>query len=247
MRNAEERQAAIVDIGGIPVHALKDMNDALAQIFDERGCKPGYAVAINPEKIVLAQENERIRKYLESATLRSPDGIGVVFTMRSKGVRARRIPGVELWEHAMGVAAKTGTKVFLVGAKPEVMAAVDAGLKSQYPGLQLVGTQHGYFSENDREPLFQGIIESGAQFVAVALGSPRQEAFIAELRQRHPGAFYMGVGGSFDVFAGHVMRAPPLARRLHAEWLYRLLSEPRRVWRQRRLAVFALKFALRRL
>lgn len=237
-----------VCVGGINVRPFSSMDDAVAAIFDAGGdLTPGFAVAVNPEKVILTQENAQVRKHLESATLRFADGIGVVFAMRAKGTRGARIAGCELWQHVMKRAAAHRTPVFLIGAKPETLAEVRERLVAVYPTLHIVGSQDGYFKAEDKQRLIDEVAASGAQIVTVAMGSPRQEELIAELRKSHPDAFYMGVGGTYDVFVGRVRRAPPLARRLQLEWLFRLLHEPARIWRQRRLVTFAMRLVTGRL
>jgi UDP-N-acetyl-D-mannosaminouronate:lipid I N-acetyl-D-mannosaminouronosyltransferase len=233
-----------VCVGGINVRPFSSMDDAVAAVFDAEGrLIPGFAVAVNPEKVILSQEDPQVREHLESATLRFADGVGVVFAMRAKGTPGARIAGCELWEHVMERAAAHQAPVFLIGAKPETLAEVRERLVAVHPTLQIVGSQDGYFKAEDKPRLIDEIVASGAKIVTVAMGSPRQEELIAELRKAHPNAFYMGVGGTYDVFVGRVRRAPALARRLQLEWLFRLLREPARVWRQRRLVTFAMRLA----
>lgn len=237
-----------VCVGGINVRPFSSMEAAVAAVFDAKGgLTPGFAVAVNPEKVILSQENPQVRKHLESATLRFADGIGVVFAMRAKGAPGARIAGCELWEHVMERAAAHRTPVFLIGAKPETLAEVKERLVAVHPTLQIVGSQDGYFKPEEKQRLIDEIVASGAKIVTVAMGSPRQEELIAELRKAHPNAFYMGVGGTYDVFVGRVQRATPLARRLNLEWFFRLVHEPARVWRQRRLVTFAMRLMTGRL
>jgi UDP-N-acetyl-D-mannosaminouronate:lipid I N-acetyl-D-mannosaminouronosyltransferase len=98
-----------------------------------------------------------------------------------------------------------------------------------------VGSQDGYFKPEDRQALFERVRDSGAKIVTVAMGSPRQEILMRDCRLVCPDALYMGVGGTYDVFTGHVKRAPKFWQKLGLEWLYRLLSQPTRIKRQIRL------------
>jgi UDP-N-acetyl-D-mannosaminouronate:lipid I N-acetyl-D-mannosaminouronosyltransferase len=237
-----------VSVGGVHVRPFASMDDAVGAVFDAKGqLTTGFAVAVNPEKVILSQENPKVLEHLRSATVRFADGIGVVLAMRARGAHGTRIAGCELWEHVMERAAKHMTPVFLIGAKPETLARAQEKLLSRHPGLKIVGSQHGYFKPEEKQRLLDQVAASGAQVVTVAMGSPRQEELIAELRKHHPNAFYMGVGGTYDVFVGTVRRAPALARRLHLEWFFRLANEPARIWRQRRLATFALRLVTGRL
>lgn len=135
---------------------------------------------------------------------------------------------------ADGARRQEGTTVFLVGGKPEVLAQTEAKLRNQW-NVNIVGSQDGYFKPEQRQALFERIHASGAQIVTVAMGSPKQEIFMRDCRLVHPDALYMGVGGTYDVFTGHVKRAPKIWQTLGLEWLYRLLSQPSRIKRQLRL------------
>jgi UDP-N-acetyl-D-mannosaminouronate:lipid I N-acetyl-D-mannosaminouronosyltransferase len=156
----------------------------------------------------------------------------VVWALRSKGAKqATRIPGCEFWMALMQKAGKSQQPVFLVGAKPSVLNQVEAKLRSDW-NVSIVGKQDGYFSGEQQEELIERIKASEAMIVTVAMGSPRQELFISQCRNAHPNAFYMGVGGTYDVYTGNVQRAPEWACKFNIEWLYRLLSNPTRFGRQ---------------
>jgi N-acetylglucosaminyldiphosphoundecaprenol N-acetyl-beta-D-mannosaminyltransferase len=230
-----------IDILGVPVDAV-DMAGALDFLGDHiasgKGCATVFAV--NPEKVMRARTDTALRDLLGSATLLIPDGIGVVVAARWLGLgRFGRVPGSELMPNLCARAAERGHSVFLFGARPVVNEAAAETLLRRYPGLTIAGRQDGYIEEADMPGLVDRINASGADILFVALGSPRQEAWM----HAHAGGLTVkvaqGVGGTLDVIAGRVNRAPPLFRALHLEWFYRLLREPRRLWRQRALVVFA--------
>tara|TARA_B100001939_G_scaffold347979_1_gene371783 strand:+ start:21486 stop:22193 length:708 start_codon:yes stop_codon:yes gene_type:complete len=217
-------------VSGLEITPFKDIDQAVGAILDGEGhITPGFAIALNAEKIISMRRNNDVRRVLELATLRYPDGIGVVWALRRKGAECVRIPGCELWQELMKLAGQEQTKVFIVGAKPEVMDAAKEKLIREY-NVNLVGAEHGYFE--DEAKLIEQIVDSGAEIITVALGSPKQEKFIHKCRERHPNAFYMGVGGTYDVFVGNVQRAPDWMQRLNLEWFYRLLKQPTRISRQ---------------
>ncbi|WP_228610706.1 WecB/TagA/CpsF family glycosyltransferase [Alkalimonas sp.] len=192
----------------------------------------GAAIAINPEKIMAARQNPQVAAMLSQAELRYADGIGVVMLMRRRLKQpVQRIPGCELWQSLMLRCADYQVPVYLVGGRAEVLVKTKALLLQQ--GVPVVGATDGYFDDETR--LLADIRRSGAKVIPVAMGSPKQEQLIERLRQQLPDSFFMGVGGSFDVFTGQVKRAPALWCRLHLEWLYRLLSQPSRIGRQGRL------------
>ena len=124
--------------------------------------------------------------------------------------------------------------MFLIGGKAEVMAQTVKQLRARW-NVNIVGSQDGYFAPQAREALFEQVRQSGAKIVTVAMGSPKQEILMRDCRRVHPDALYMGVGGTYDVFTGHVKRAPRVWQNLGLEWLYRLLSQPSRISRQLRL------------
>jgi N-acetylglucosaminyldiphosphoundecaprenol N-acetyl-beta-D-mannosaminyltransferase len=230
-----------IDILGVPVDAV-DMPGAVdflcSHIATGSGCATVFAV--NPEKVMRARSDRALRDLLASATLLIPDGIGVVLAARWLGLgRFGRVPGSELMPNLCARAAAEGYGVFLFGARPEVNEAAAAALTRRYPALRIAGTQHGYVDEADMAALISRINESGAHVLFVALGSPRQEAWMHANAPALAVKVAQGVGGTFDVISGRVKRAPPLFLALNLEWLYRLLSDPRRLWRQRVLVGFA--------
>ncbi|GGW59424.1 WecB/TagA/CpsF family glycosyltransferase [Alishewanella tabrizica] len=222
-----------VTIGPVQVSAFDDMTQLLAFILKEDGSVfAGSAIAINPEKILTAMETPAILEVIRQADIRYADGIGVVKVMRKRLDRkVQRIPGCELWQALMLRAATYQVPVYLVGAKPEVLAQTQAKLVAQ--GTPVVGATDGYFK--DEAALIAAIKHSGARFVSVAMGSPKQELLIKRIQAQHPDCFYMGVGGTYDVFTGNVKRAPELWCKLNLEWAYRLVLQPSRIGRQLRL------------
>ncbi len=222
-----------VTIGPVAVSAFDDMTQLLNFIVQDSGeVFGGSAIAINPEKILTALENPAILAVITQADIRYADGIGVVKVMRKRlNRRVQRIPGCELWQALMQRAALFKVPVYLVGAKPEILAQTQAKLVAQ--GVNLVGATDGYFQ--DEAELINHIKQSGARVVSVAMGSPKQELLIQRIQAQHPACFYMGVGGTYDVFTGNVKRAPALWCKLNLEWTYRLLSQPSRIGRQLRL------------
>lgn len=215
-------------IGGLEVTAFNSLEDAAQQIVSNNNVTSGFAVAINPEKVMMAQRDATINHVLQSATLRYPDGMGVVKTMAKKGVQTARIPGCELWLTLMKRCATMSTPVAVIGASAQVNQQTVDKLKSE--GVNVVFAQDGFF--DNEQNVIESIISSGAKVISVAMGSPKQEQLIMRFREHHPDAFYMGVGGSYDVYTGRVKRAPALFCKLHLEWFYRLCSQPTRYKRQ---------------
>jgi len=233
-------------VGGIPVKPFESIDHVLESIYDhENSVIPGVAIAINPEKILKSLESEEVKNVLLDASIPYADGIGVVKAMEQKsGSKLSRIPGVQLWHAVIKKAAQTNNSAFLIGSKPEVIKKCSDRLVKE-TNITLAGVQDGYFSDEDA--LFEQIKISGANIVIVALGSPKQELFIKKCKKIHPNAFYMGVGGSFDVYVGNVKRAPDFWINLNLEWFYRLASEPSRIFRQYKLLKFLRLYLLKKL
>lgn len=234
-----------VQILGVPVDCV-DMSRALDTV-DElvRGERPGTVLAVNPEKIIRSQSDTILRRSLESAALLIPDGIGVVLAVRLlHGEPVERVPGAELMPAICARAAERGYRVFLLGASEVVNAGAARALQDRFPGIAIAGRQHGYVGEADMPAVVDAIHRSHSNVLFVALGSPRQELWMEQYLPQLPHVrVCQGVGGTFDVLAGHVRRAPALFRKLHLEWFYRLASQPQRLLRQTALPRFAWQVA----
>lgn len=199
--------------------------------------KKAFSVAINPEKIYRASYDPQVRNLLNQAEICICDGIGTALAVRVlHGRKMERITGVSLFFALIKAAAQRQWKVFLLGAAPDVNEAAAEKLLEDYPGLKIVGRQDGYFQ--DSAAVVSAINDAGAQLVFVAMGSPRQEIWITENRDKLNAPFCMGVGGSFDVVCGKVEWAPAFYRKTGTEWLYRLVKEPKRWKRQLALPKF---------
>ncbi|MBW7984506.1 lipopolysaccharide N-acetylmannosaminouronosyltransferase [Enterobacillus tribolii] len=224
------------DIRGIDIWGFRDMAQFLDHLYETGALKTGTLVAINAEKVMTAEQDKALRELIDGAEYKFADGISIVRAVRRKypGAQMSRVAGADLWEGLMERAGKEGTPVFLIGGRPEVLAETEEKLRTQW-NVNIVGSQDGYFKPEDREALFERIRASGARVVTVAMGSPRQEILMRDCRRVYPDALYMGVGGTYDVFTGHVKRAPKVWRDLGLEWLYRLLSQPTRWRRQLKL------------
>lgn len=233
---SEPITAPTYNIRGLELLGWRDMQHALDYLYSGGALRSGTLVAINAEKILTAEREPEVRALIKAAEFKYADGISVVRSIRRKYPVAQvtRVPGADLWEALMEKAGREGTPVFLVGGKPEILAQTEAKLRKLWQ-VNIVGSQDGYFKPEERQVIFERIRDSGAAIVTVALGSPRQEILMRDCRKVYPDALYMGVGGTYDVFTGHVKRAPKIWQRMGLEWLYRLLSQPSRIGRQIKL------------
>lgn len=232
----DKTDAPVYTLRGLKLIGWRNMQHALDHLYAGGALKQGTLVAINAEKMLAVENDAQVRALIEAAEYKYADGISVVRSIRKKYPQAKveRVAGADLWEELMARAGKEGTPVFLVGGKPDVLAQTQEKLRAQWQ-VNIVGSQDGYFTADQRQALFERIRDSGAKIVTVAMGSPRQELLMRDCREVYPQALYMGVGGTYDVFTGHVKRAPKVWQRMGLEWLYRLLSQPSRLTRQLKL------------
>jgi len=207
----------------------------LIKDIEER--RKSFLVAINPEKILKAMNDDRLNNLLNSATYQIPDGIGVIMASKvKKGNIKSRVTGIDCMNMICSFANDIGTKVFLYGAKPGIADKAAEVLKDKYPQLNIVGKIDGY--EKDQFKIIDSINKSGAEVLFVALGSPNQEYWITNNMDKVNVNIFQGVGGSFDVISGNLKRAPKWMQDSGLEWLYRLIKEPTRVTRQFKLLNF---------
>jgi N-acetylglucosaminyldiphosphoundecaprenol N-acetyl-beta-D-mannosaminyltransferase len=200
---------------------------------------PGWysVVTLGTEMVVRAQRDAQFRELINESALSLCDTIGVLWAARLQGVRIpERVSGIDLIDPLCEALAREKIPVYLVGGKGDTAARAATALVLRHPGLIVAGTRDGYYPAI--VPLLEEMRGSGARVILVGLGSPRQETWIRMYLPYSGADVGIGVGGSFDVIAGNVQRAPESWRRLNLEWLYRLFKEPQRWRRQLALPVF---------
>ena len=196
-----------------------------------------FIVAINPEKILKAKKDPELAALLNSADYQIPDGIGVVIASKlKKGNIKERVTGIDCMEMLCHLAAENRYKIFLYGAKPGVATKAKEVLETRYPGILIADCIDGYCGDNAH--IVEQINASGADIVFAALGSPKQEYWITENMDTIHAKIFQGVGGSFDVICGNLKRAPRWMQKCGLEWLYRLLLQPKRIFRQIKMIGF---------
>lgn len=199
--------------------------------------KPDYVVTPNPETVMTCREDPGALEAVKNASLVLPDGIGVIYGSKLLGRPLReRVPGADFALRMMERMAKTGKSAFLLGAKPGVAELAAKNLLERFPGLVIAGTNDGYFKDDG--PVIEKINTAAPDFLLVCLGVPRQEKWMADNRDRLNVRLMAGLGGSLDVYAGVVERAPESWQRMNLEWLYRLKKEPKRIGRMMKLPKF---------
>ena len=225
---------------------LEEAAEAGARLAEAEGFH--YTVTPNPEFLLAARKDPGFRQALLGADLVLADGVGVVYSARILGRPLKgRVPGIEFAQRLLRWMAAHGKRLFLLGAKPGVAELAAANLKSRYPGLIVCGTHDGYFRED--APVVEEIRSAAADVVFVCLGAPKQEFWMVNNGPATGVHLAVGLGGSLDVFAGVVERAPRAFQKLGLEWFYRLIKEPKRIGRMARLPLvlwYALGARIRR-
>jgi len=221
-----------VSVVGCGIDALT-FNETVAEV--ERlvaARRPVQHCVVNASKAVLMDRDPVLRDIVSSCALVNADGQSVVWASRFLGrPLPERVTGVDLFQALLGLAADRGYPVYFLGATREVLGATVARACREHPTLRVCGARDGYWAEGDGE-VVAGIREAGPDILFVAMPSPRKEYWLAEHLERLDVPFAMGVGGSFDVYAGHVRRAPHWMQRSGLEWAFRFYQEPGRMWKR---------------
>jgi N-acetylglucosaminyldiphosphoundecaprenol N-acetyl-beta-D-mannosaminyltransferase len=189
-------------------------------------------VVINVAKIVNLKSDKVLQKSINSCDIINIDGMGVVIGARFLGYDiAERVAGIDLFYNLMQMSAVNNFPVFLLGATSEVVNVASGKIKNLYPSINIAGFHHGYFWE-DELTVVRKIKDSGAKLLFVAITSPKKENFINKWKDQLGVDFVMGVGGTFDVVSGKIKRAPIWMQDYGLEWLYRVIQEPKRMWKR---------------
>lgn len=221
-----------VNVRGVEIFPFSSRD----QLADYVNSNPGILVAINAEKIINSTEQTRS---IINRNIGYCDGAGAQMALQRKGYPdAIKVAGCELWLSLIGRFYKEKT-FYLVGAKQTVIDATVEKLRKEFKGINIVGYRNGYIkTEEEKAAVIADIVAKKPDIVFVAMGSPKQELLMEEMLRQHK-AIYQGLGGSFDVFTGHVKRAPKWWVEHKVEWLYRLINQPSRIKRQIKLVKFA--------
>lgn len=240
-KKLEKQFRTRVSILGIPVDRL-----TLAQALD-KVCRAWgenrflHVVTANAEMIYRSRQDRALQEIIKAAELVTADGAGVVLASRIlKSACPQRVAGFDLMLACLQASARSSLPLYFLGSRQIVLEQAIAKAREDYPGINIVGWHHGYFQIDEEEDIVAEICRLQPALLLVALGVPGQEKWIARYRLKLPACVTMGVGGSFDVLAGHARRAPLWMQRAGLEWFYRLLKEPSRFRRMAVLPLFLL-------
>lgn len=228
-----------VNILGVNIDKTTN-TEAVDKIYAMLNEKENHAVFTpNSEIILMAYKDPEFCALLNSADLLTADGIGVVYASRIlKNPVTERVAGYDMACGIIDKIAESGHRLYLFGGKPGVAEKAEENLKKKYPLLNIVGTHNGYFKPEETDGIIDDINASQADLLFVCLGAPAQEKWISANRSKLKCHVMVGIGGSLDVFAGTVERAPDVWCRMGLEWFYRLMKEPWRFWRMTALPKF---------
>ena len=211
--------------------SMDESVEAIEKII-KRGI-PTQHVVVNALKINLMKDAKPLRKIVNICPLINADGASIVWAAKKLGIPLKeRVTGIDLFENLIKLANDKGYKIYLFGAKEEVVVKLKNMFEEQYPNLQIVGYRNGYFTEADEPEIVKDMAESGADMMFVAFSSPKKEYWVNKYLKQLNIPFVMGVGGSFDVMTGVTNRAPIWMQNHGLEWFYRFIQEPRRLWKR---------------
>lgn len=221
------------EILGVPVYALTQ--DEVLNKINETISRRGHLHigVVNAAKMVNMRRNEALKKDVLSSDLILADGMAVVWASRLLGCALpERVTGIDLMMGMLRQGNEHGYRIFCLGATDEVLEKVVTRITDEYPHVKLVGKHSGYFKEEEEPTIVAEIVEMKPDILLVAMTSPKKENFLARWSDQLGVPICHGVGGSFDVLAGKVQRAPETWQRLGLEWLYRVTQEPTRLWKR---------------
>ena len=188
-------------------------------------------VVLNASKVVMMSKDEQLRKVIAACPIVNADGQSVVVASRLLRRRLpERVAGIDLFLELVARSAGDGRSVYFLGARDEVLEEMIRRFLQQFPGLRIAGSRNGYW--DDDAAIVEQVRAAAPDLVFLAIPSPRKEFWLAKHLPEMGVPFAMGVGGSFDVVAGKVKRAPVWVQRIGCEWVYRLVQEPRRMWKR---------------
>ncbi|WP_318503435.1 WecB/TagA/CpsF family glycosyltransferase [Bacillus sp. T3] len=236
-----------VDILGIKVSCLTSKETFEHLVTEINNKRKQFVVTANPEIISYAYKNKKYLNDIQKADIITADGIGVVKGAKLLGHNIpERVTGIDIFYDLLKESNNKRYSIYLLGAEESILMKTIANIKKTYPNVNIIGYHHGYFDWNDDETIVNEIKENKPDLIFVALGYPLQEQWIARHLEEFNKGVFIGVGGSFDVIAGVVKRAPKIWQKMNLEWFYRLMKKPTRLKRVMRLPQFLLILLVQR-
>lgn len=212
--------------------SMDETVDYIKKVIARRN-PPVQHVVINALKVNLMEGDPKLREIVNACPLINADGSSILWAAKKLGVPIKeRVTGIDLFQRLVKEAAENGYKIYLFGAKEEVVTKVRDIFQKEYPTLKIAGYRNGYFTPEEEPQIVADMAASGADMMFVAFSSPKKEYWVNKYLNQLNIPFVMGVGGSFDVVAGVTKRAPEFWQKIGMEWFYRFIQEPRRLWKR---------------
>ncbi|MEP6756630.1 MAG: WecB/TagA/CpsF family glycosyltransferase [Chthonomonadales bacterium] len=236
----------ISHIQSVPILGLHVHKITMAQTLDVidsfvKSGTPHHVITLDASMCVIAKNDPELFNIVSTAELITPDSIGVMWACKRSGnPLPERVSGVEIVDKICAVAPQEDYRIYFFGSAPGVAADAMEKMKQKYPGCNIVGAHDGFFTSDQETTIVQEIAASKPDILCVALGIPRQEKFIAKHRNELNASVMIGVGGTFDVHSGRVKRAPVIFQKLNLEWLYRTVSNPKKISKAMTLPKFVM-------
>lgn len=228
---------------GVDAVTMAQAVEKIESLINEK--KISIVATANAEMLMQATEDEELKKILNSSELVVADGAGTVWAAHHLGKdMPERVAGCDLVQELMKIAPKKSWKIFLFGAAPGVAEKVKSKVEKLYPGIKIVGVRDGFFSADDEPEIISQIKKAQPDILLAALGVPKQEKWVFKHKDELNVPVSIGVGGTFDVIAGIMKRAPLWMQKAKLEWLFRVMKQPSRAGRLTALPKFVLKVCM---
>lgn len=210
---------------------MQETVSAVKEYIEKR--KPLHLIGVNADKINELYRNERLKRIVNHCGIINADGVSVVWASKKlKRPLKERVAGIDLMEELLKLAEKENYEVYFLGARQEILEQCVEKIKENHPKIHVAGYRNGYFSKDEWSNVAAELEKSKARIVFVGITSPLKEYLIDYFQSKNLSAVFMGVGGSFDVISGNIPRAPKWVQKLGLEWLFRVLQEPKRLWKR---------------
>jgi len=238
-------ELSYVKILGVKIHKV-NMEQAFSSfLYLLNGNICSMIFTPNTEMVMNASKDKEFRTVLNDGDLIVPDGIGLIYASNHHNLGLEsRVPGIELMEKILKFSNNTKKSIFLLGGSPGVAEKAAENIKETFPNIIIKGCHDGYFKEDGELKVIDKINETRPDILFIALGTPKQEMWMNKHKKILNAKVAMGVGGAVDVWSGNSKRAPKFFRDLGLEWLYRLLKEPKRIFRMMTIPKFLIKIFL---
>lgn len=215
----------------IDVLSIKETIDLVEKYVIEK--EPLHLMGVNADKINEVNENEKMKEIVNKCGIINADGASVILASKYLNKKLpERVAGVDLMQDLVKLSEQKGYSIYLLGAKEEVVVKTKAVLIEKHPKLKVCGIKNGYFKDEEWNEISENIKKAKPDFVFVGITSPKKEYLIEYLQNRGLNCVFMGVGGSFDVISGNIPRAPKWMQKCNLEWLFRVMQEPRRLFKR---------------